>query len=79
MAKQIWNGKYIIKSNIPTGEVTEKEHTLMKDARKHFFEIAGLLSKAYDTKVSFRSKPLRGTIKVEIDGFYYYVELYIKK
>lgn len=32
--------------------------------------------KWYLFKVFFRNNPLRGTIQVEIDGFYYYVELY---
>ena len=28
------------------------------------------------TKIFFRTEPLRGRIQVEIDGFFYYVELY---
>lgn len=49
------------------------------DAKKSFFKIADYLADFHETKVIFRhekGKPLRGTIKVEIDGFYYYVELY---
>lgn len=69
--------KYIIKNNLPT----ESDHTpsvwnTAKEAREDFMDIARLLSEKYNTKITFRRKPLRGTIQVEIDGFYYYVELY---
>jgi len=33
-------------------------------------------ARGYNIKTIFRNNPLRGTIQVEIDGFYYYVELY---
>lgn len=36
-------------------------------------------AKHYPVKSYFRSNPLRGTIQVEVDGFYYYVELYKEK
>ena len=68
--------KYIIKSNVPSGKITKAEHDNAKEAKRHFLDIVSLLSKAYPTKVFLRTKPLRGTIQVEIDGFYYYVELY---
>ena len=48
-------------------------------ARNTFLRLADHLADWHDTKVIFRNtngKPLRGTIQVEIDGFYYYVELY---
>ena len=70
-------GKYIIKNNLPT----ESDHTpdvweSAKEARKNFVDIVEILSAKYPTKVVFRNNPLRGTIQVEIDGFFYYVELY---
>ena len=68
--------KYIIKSNVPDDTERRKEHTNAKEARRHFLSVVNMLSIAYNTKVTFRTKPLRGTIQVEIDGFYYYVELY---
>ena len=77
--------KYVIKNNLPDcGErdyiqVKYKRHIDRYDARKAFFEISESLSYMYSTKITFRNKrnkPLRGTIQVEIDGFYYYVELY---
>ena len=69
--------KYIIKNNLPT----ESDHTpdvwsSAKEARKEFVEITEILSAKYPTKVFLRTKPLRGTIQVEINSFYYYVELY---
>lgn len=71
---------YVIKNNIPT----ESEHKpdvwkTAKAAKKDFLEILNILSAKYPTNVYLRTKPLRGTIKVEIDGFYYYVELYKEK
>lgn len=70
-------GKYIIKNNLPT----ESDHTpdvwqTANEARTDFMDIINILSAKYHTKVVFRNKPLRGTIQVEIDGFFYYVELY---
>lgn len=78
--------KYIIKDNLP---IERKPIHMVKDnslytaeAKKTFFNTADYLADLYDTKVIFRNekgKPLRGTIKVEIDGFYYYVELFKEK
>ena len=72
--------KYIIKNNLPT----ESVHTPIvwkteRAAQEEFNDIAILLTRKYPTKVVFRNKPIRGTIQVEIDGFYYYVELYTEK
>lgn len=69
--------KYIIKNNLPTeSDHTPDEWNSARDARKVFVGLVEQLSAKYPTKVAFRTKPLRGTIQVEIDGFYYYVELY---
>lgn len=48
-------------------------------ARRRFSSLAAILSEKYNTKVTLREMPLRGTIQAEIDGFYYYVELYKEK
>lgn len=71
---------YVIKNNLPgvkdrTPEVWKKESS----ARSKFMALAAILSEKYHTKVTFRNRPLRGTIKVEIDSFYYYVELFKMK
>lgn len=69
---------YIIKNNLPGTDHTPEVCRNESSARSRFMLLAGVLADKYDTKVSFRNKPLRGTIKVEIDGFYYYVELFRK-
>lgn len=70
--------KYVIKNNLPEkdGACPNFKFESAKEARKRFMEIAKNLAVDDMIKVTFRSKPLRGTIQVEIDGFYYYVELY---
>ena len=81
---------YIIKHNLPIGSVklSNKGKWFVPAydvwyheyyAKKAFLEMADLLTTRYPTKVFLRSTPLRGRIQVEIDGFYYYVELFIKK
>lgn len=72
--------RYIIKNNLPT----ESNHTpdvwhTKREAAKAFQDILATLEKKYPTKVFYRNTPLRGRIQVEIDGFYYYVELFIDK
>lgn len=51
-----------------------------KDAARHFLGLVYHLNvNNYQTKVTFRNKSgvdLRGTIQVDINGFYYYVELF---
>ena len=72
--------KYIIKNNLPYGIITETGLMNKKDAARHFLGLVYHLNvNDYQTKVTFRNKSgvdLRGTIQVDIDGFYYYVELY---
>ena len=78
--------KYIIKDNLPSDKRArhiETQCSLYKsEARDCFLKYANYLSDYYDIKVVFRNekgKTLRGTIRVEIDGFYYYVELFKMK
>ena len=68
--------EYELKCNAPSFErhrVYSKEHT----AKRGFFSLLHRFeAQGYDVKTFFRSSPLRGQIQVEIDGFYYYVELF---
>ena len=77
--------EYTIKNNLPDCGTRDYIQCKYKnlidryDAKEAFFEIAKSLSYEYHTEITFsdkRNKPLRGTIQVEIDGFFYYVELY---
>lgn len=72
--------KYIIKNNLPNEFISKSfKHTLKdkEEARLVFKDIVEVLYlKSYPVKVTFHRKQMRGTIQVEIDGFYYYVELY---
>ncbi len=77
--------KYVFKNNLPDCGVREHIQIKYKDpidryaAEEAFFKTAKSLCYVYNTKIIFRNKrnmPLRGTIQAEIDGFYYYVELY---
>ena len=69
--------KYIIKNNLPTESVhTPSVWKTAEAAQEDFNDIAVLLTRKYHTKIFFRTEPLRGRIQVEIDGFFYYVELY---
>ena len=71
--------KYIIKNNLPTIPWRMSVMTDGKRATDEFMRWVVSLSAAhYAIKVFFRTEPLRGRIQVEIDGFYYYVELFIK-
>lgn len=69
--------KYVIKSNIPSDKVDYNARWSTEErATKDFFDIASRLSEEYPISVVFNNKILRGTICAEIDGFFYYVELY---
>lgn len=72
---------YTIKSNVP--DCHEPFHTKsVERAREKFLDICKALSAKYPCKMFLRDtgiKPLRGQIQVEIDGFFYYVELYINQ
>ena len=72
--------KYIIKNNLPT---IPWRTSVMMDAKRATDEfmrwVIDLSAAHHAVKVFFRTEPLRGRIRVEIDGFYYYVELYEKE
>ena len=72
--------KYIIKNNLPKKIVAEAKQMNRREAARFFLGIVNHFNtNDYKVKVVFRNEkdaPLRGTIQVEIDGFYYYVELY---
>ena len=77
--------KYIIKNNIPQCNETAMFKELYGDQIAQdskqcaivFFNDAVSELRDFVTKSFLRNeKDLRGTIQVEIDGFYYYVELY---
>ena len=81
--------KYIIKNNLPDEihNALERRYGTFVNmgtstARNMFLKTVYFLNnytEAFIVDINYRSekrKPLRGTIQVEIDGFYYYVELY---
>lgn len=69
--------KYIIKHNLPVNyQEPIKEYNSHRDARRAFLSMSMVLADRWYINVLYREKPLRRTIRVEIDGFYYYVELY---
>lgn len=71
--------KYIIKDNLPIGKRHEEIWKKESSAKSAFLAMAGQLAERYSVKTYFRNrsgKDLRGTIQVDIDGFYYYVELF---
>ena len=72
--------KYIFKHNLPKGIINPVEGKFSRFNASHYFMglVSHLNNNGYPTKHYLRNernKPLRGTIKVEVDGFYYYVEL----
>ena len=72
--------EYIIKNNLPAQEGISQVRVWNREeaAQEDFNDILIALSRRHFVKTFFRNKPLRGQIQVEIDGFYYYVELFIK-
>ncbi len=72
--------KYRIKNNLPGKIVSDTEDMTKVKASRFFLGLVNHLStNDYKIKVVFRNevgKDLRGTIQVEIDGFFYYVELF---
>ena len=72
--------KYSFRNNLPSGIINPVGNMNRKNAAQHFIGLVNHLStNNYPTKVVLRNernKPLRGTIQVEIDGFFYYIELY---
>lgn len=70
--------KYGLKCNAPEYE----SHRLYAEgydsiAKSDFFSLQSQFeARGYSVKTFFRSSPMRGQIQVEIDGFFYYVELF---
>lgn len=71
--------KYVIKNNLPDGIIKPTGEFTRRSALSHFIGLINYLTtNGYQIKTFIRNereKPLRGTIKVIVDGFYYYVEL----
>lgn len=78
------NNKYVIKNNLPEGIINPTGvFPIRRNAAEHFMGLYNhLVCNGYGVKVFLRNeidKPLRGQIRVEVDGFYYYIELFIKQ
>lgn len=84
--------KYVIKNNLPEEEsdLLLKRYGSLSDmytatARNMFMKVLEYFRNRPGIKIIFvwyrdeKRKPLRGSIQVEIDGFYYYVELFKMK
>lgn len=70
---------YAIKNNLPKAIQHLTEYETRDDAVRAFWGTYSRLKKRFPTSITLRNEigsSARGTIKVEIDGFYYYVELY---
>lgn len=73
---------YIIKNNLPDDLFTEREIETRDEALETFHSLCRDLYTHYQTTIFLRDevcRELRGSIRVEIDGFYYYVELFKEK
>ena len=71
--------KYVIKNNLPDGIIKPTGEFTRRNALQHFLGLVNFFeTNNYFVKVILRderNKPLRGTIRVEVDNFYYYIEL----
>lgn len=71
--------RYIIKHNLPEGIIKPTGEFTAYAAVQHFMGLVSFfINNGYETTHYLRNeanKPLRGTIEVEVDKFYYYVEL----
>lgn len=74
---------YHLKCNAPKFEQHRGYHDgqfAMEMAKNDFFSLQSQFeARGYNVKTFFRNSPMRGRIQVEIDGFYYYVELFKSK
>ena len=73
---------YIIKNNLPADLFQQEELKTRDDALREFHSLCKTLYTKYQTTIFLRDeeeKDLRGSIRVDIDGFFYYVELYKEK
>lgn len=71
--------KYVIKNNLPDGIIEPTGEFTRRNAVNHFICLVNFLTQnGYEIKTFLRNernKPLRGTIRIEVDKFYYYIEL----
>lgn len=72
--------KYIIKNNLPDGIINPIFGSFTRQNASLYFMglVSHLTNNGYSINHYLRNeqnKPLRGTIRVEVDGFYYYIEL----
>ena len=72
--------KYIIKNNLPDGIINPIFGSFTRRNASLYFMglVSHLTNNGYSINHYLRNeqnKPLRGTIRVEVDGFYYYIEL----
>lgn len=75
---------YVAKTNIPTikDEYRKQSFSRKRDAMRTFTNMRRFCdNNEYAYKLSIRDpktrrKPIRGTMQVEIGGFFFYVELY---
>ena len=72
--------KYVIKNNLPDGIINPIFGSFTRQNASLYFMglVSHLTNNGYSIAHYLRNeqnKPLRGTIKVEVDGFYYYIEL----
>ena len=72
--------KYIIKNNLPTDHLKHvQEFGGKKEAKESFIYTYQVFSALHPCKMYIRDEKgmtLRGTIQIEIGGFFYYVELF---
>ena len=77
------NARYHLKCNVPKFEQHrgyDDEENARRIAVSDFFSLQSQFeARGYIVLTSYRNEPLRGTIQVRVDGFYYYVELYDEK
>ena len=72
--------KYVIKNNLPDGIINPIFGSFTRQNASLYFMglVSHLTNNGYSINHYLRNeqnKPLRGTIRVEVDGFYYYIEL----
>ena len=71
--------RYVFKNNLPQGILVQTGKFSRSNAVHYFMGLVSHFNNnGYPTKHYLRNernKPLRGTIRVEVDNFYYYIEL----
>ena len=72
--------KYVFKHNLPNGIINPVSGSFSRFNASHYFMglVSHLMNNGYSVKHYLRNekeKSLRGTIKVDVGGFYHYIEL----